>query len=637
QSVITSVSHELERRNAVADRLGSLAAGIVSSRSRSGATVEPVSPTGPEPPSDDGRGRADVADQSEQQAPGQQREQDQRLGLLPMRYVLQPAGRFELFFRISVFLQGLLEAGTDAELAGTTGRQGRASNARPADASDDEPPAQPAAADNAEGHGDGAANPDERAAQDPRSNGTVYRMFLLPDAIEQALEDYQSRHGTPQQASREAGISQSRDSARTDAPVAGGEPENDNTRGDSSQADPPARARELSEDERQRAEQQRSREEKLRRLRNIARAMSDERRNVEFPVMMLGVRLNPEVYQQARAAVEDLEGRSISSDSIGSVSSTDRGGGAGSGNSEASDGNSTSSTSSLLVEPSAMSTQEAAVGESRPSSPVGSESLSRGILGRVGGLLPNLLEYVTSLRRIRDGAAQGRPARSRSGSRSSSRSHGRSNGSGGHGSGTGGTQGAETETTAGASSGPTGDQPGMSVFIMINYMNLANPIVLPLVTHTLFPELLAEVGRADGANLQPGQGSGNNYDLFMEISNIVGQVVTTTVSQAAIDKTLRDYRYEGVGTCSKVDGSVEQDVVVARLIVDDGVGEVVRLVSADRCPVCLENFEVGDVLRVLTCRHGLHKVCGDAWFTQGANRCPICRVEAVQAKPASPT
>ncbi|PIA13665.1 hypothetical protein COEREDRAFT_25947, partial [Coemansia reversa NRRL 1564] len=49
------------------------------------------------------------------------------------------------------------------------------------------------------------------------------------------------------------------------------------------------------------------------------------------------------------------------------------------------------------------------------------------------------------------------------------------------------------------------------------------------------------------------------------------------------------------------------------------------------CPVCLECFEIGDVLRVLTCNHGLHKACGDSWFTQGSNKCPICRSQAVHS------
>ncbi|KAI8321871.1 hypothetical protein GQ54DRAFT_248227, partial [Martensiomyces pterosporus] len=53
----------------------------------------------------------------------------------------------------------------------------------------------------------------------------------------------------------------------------------------------------------------------------------------------------------------------------------------------------------------------------------------------------------------------------------------------------------------------------------------------------------------------------------------------------------------------------------------------VRLVSSERCPVCLEDFDDGDVLRVLKCHHALHLVCGDSWFTQGSNKCPICRSE----------
>ncbi|KAJ2765754.1 hypothetical protein IWQ56_003970, partial [Coemansia nantahalensis] len=179
---------------------------------------------------------------------------------------------------------------------------------------------------------------------------------------------------------------------------------------------------------------------------------------------------------------------------------------------------------------------------------------------------------------------------------------------------------------------PIDDQLGLSVFIMINYMSLAHPVVLTLVTQALFPELLADLPQAGAGTADMELSSGNNYELLLEIASIVGQVVTTTVSQGLVDKALREYRYEGVGADQ---GAPE--AAVARCIVDDGEGEgeAVHLVAADCCPVCLEGYEPGDVLRVLACRHGLHKTCGDAWFTQGANRCPICRLEAVSAPPAA--
>ncbi|KAJ1772366.1 hypothetical protein LPJ54_004632 [Coemansia sp. RSA 1824] len=152
-------------------------------------------------------------------------------------------------------------------------------------------------------------------------------------------------------------------------------------------------------------------------------------------------------------------------------------------------------------------------------------------------------------------------------------------------------------------------------------MNLGNPMILPLVTNALFPELAGDSTGSSTASLRsaPVPSSGNNYDLYLEIANIIGQVTATTISQDIVDKKLRTFVYEGG--------------VVARLLDEE---TRVQLVSAERCPVCLEAFEVGDMLRVLTCCHGLHKACGDAWFTQGANKCPVCRAEAVHSSMSSP-
>ncbi|PVU92757.1 hypothetical protein BB559_003614 [Furculomyces boomerangus] len=58
--------------------------------------------------------------------------------------------------------------------------------------------------------------------------------------------------------------------------------------------------------------------------------------------------------------------------------------------------------------------------------------------------------------------------------------------------------------------------------------------------------------------------------------------------------------------------------------------KVVRLLSAEKCLVCLEEFKVGDMLRVLECRHGFHADCVANWITKGANKCPVCRAEAVK-------
>ncbi|KAK9998619.1 hypothetical protein SO802_018222 [Lithocarpus litseifolius] len=51
----------------------------------------------------------------------------------------------------------------------------------------------------------------------------------------------------------------------------------------------------------------------------------------------------------------------------------------------------------------------------------------------------------------------------------------------------------------------------------------------------------------------------------------------------------------------------------------------------DRCAICLEDFEDGDVCRKLyTCKHTFHKHCVDKWLTINTH-CPLCRCSAKAA------
>ncbi|KAJ1936342.1 hypothetical protein FBU59_005084 [Linderina macrospora] len=153
-----------------------------------------------------------------------------------------------------------------------------------------------------------------------------------------------------------------------------------------------------------------------------------------------------------------------------------------------------------------------------------------------------------------------------------------------------------------------------------------------MVTYELFPELLQDdTGTSTDLRMDL---TGSNYELFTEIANIIGEASSTTVSQEAVDKSLPRYRLETRGTPDDAESSVAklivgEDGVSEGQVVNESVPAVVHLVSAERCPVCLEDFNVGDVLRVLKCHHGLHLVCGDSWFTRGANKS-----EAVPKEPA---
>lgn len=46
------------------------------------------------------------------------------------------------------------------------------------------------------------------------------------------------------------------------------------------------------------------------------------------------------------------------------------------------------------------------------------------------------------------------------------------------------------------------------------------------------------------------------------------------------------------------------------------------------CAICLEDYSVGDRLRILPCRHKFHAVCVDAWLTSWRTFCPVCKRDA---------
>ncbi|KAM4802371.1 E3 ubiquitin-protein ligase RNF149-like [Urocitellus parryii] len=53
-------------------------------------------------------------------------------------------------------------------------------------------------------------------------------------------------------------------------------------------------------------------------------------------------------------------------------------------------------------------------------------------------------------------------------------------------------------------------------------------------------------------------------------------------------------------------------------------------VDAENCAVCIENFKVKDVIRILPCKHIFHRICVDPWLLDHRT-CPMCKLDVIKA------
>ncbi|KAI4972327.1 hypothetical protein ZWY2020_003252 [Hordeum vulgare] len=50
--------------------------------------------------------------------------------------------------------------------------------------------------------------------------------------------------------------------------------------------------------------------------------------------------------------------------------------------------------------------------------------------------------------------------------------------------------------------------------------------------------------------------------------------------------------------------------------------------TSSTCAICLEDYSVGEKIRVLPCRHKFHAACVDLWLTSWRTFCPVCKRDA---------
>ncbi|OMH85970.1 putative RING finger protein [Zancudomyces culisetae] len=189
---------------------------------------------------------------------------------------------------------------------------------------------------------------------------------------------------------------------------------------------------------------------------------------------------------------------------------------------------------------------------------------------------------------------------------------------------------------------------GLVVYVFATTFALTHPLLLSFLASSLFPGLMDS-----NESLLANASSGQMYDDFVAFADLLGQVRQPTATIEQVDAQLPIYEY----CCPPLSDQQQNDpdttpagpVLLKRFVQDSSLhtdskcGDDMSLptttqeqvatdfLSCEKCLICLEEYKHADRLRVLSCRHGFHSDCIASWITKGANKCPVCRADAVKS------
>lgn len=132
-------------------------------------------------------------------------------------------------------------------------------------------------------------------------------------------------------------------------------------------------------------------------------------------------------------------------------------------------------------------------------------------------------------------------------------------------------------------------------------------------------------------DLQIGEAPDQNMNLFFNISPVVllislcSLLVLSICCYKAIPVAAIELEYPTTAPPPVTQEELELFEVTQWLGPSDDPEDL------NRCTICLEEFEIGEELRLLPCSHCFHKACVDHWLLRQQRRCPLCMQDVNEA------
>ncbi|KAK6288195.1 hypothetical protein POUND7_014374 [Theobroma cacao] len=73
--------------------------------------------------------------------------------------------------------------------------------------------------------------------------------------------------------------------------------------------------------------------------------------------------------------------------------------------------------------------------------------------------------------------------------------------------------------------------------------------------------------------------------------------------------------------------SVDTKMVEALPRVTFSSARLSQCCTGETCAICLEDYEDGEILKVLPCQHDFHSSCVESWLTKWGTFCPVCKLD----------